>query len=81
MERQPSEEEAYDAHASQGKEGTRKEKTSLKDKVEAMEAQIKQISDEHDRISDAVEKLKVVNALLYKEVHKTYFSMKKDPLD
>ncbi|KAI5186968.1 hypothetical protein NEHOM01_1826 [Nematocida homosporus] len=50
----------------------KKEVRPFKERAEALEEQIKQLIEEHERLSDIVDKLKIINTLLHKEVCKEY---------
>lgn len=56
-------------------EETRKDVPTLKERVEMLEEQIKQTIGEYERLADIVEKLKIINTLLYKEVCREYTSL------
>lgn len=53
-----------------------KDALSLKERVDLMEEQIRKTTEEYAKILEVVEKLKIVNSLLYQEVCKTYATFK-----
>lgn len=61
-------------------EEAKKDIPSLKNRIETLEEQIKQTIDEYEKLSDIVDKLKIINTLLYNEVCREY-SLVKDPLE
>ncbi|OAG28848.1 hypothetical protein NEDG_00987 [Nematocida displodere] len=79
-----TEEDSPPRHNSTPKEHTfetKKDALPLKEKVETLEKQIKQTINEYERLSDIVEKLKIINTLLYKEVCKEYTAIKNTAAD
>jgi flagellar motility protein MotE (MotC chaperone) len=50
----------------------KKDLLSVQERVKLLEEQIKQKNEEYLKLTDVVEKLKIINTLLYKEVCKEY---------
>ncbi|KAI5173171.1 hypothetical protein NEFER03_2131 [Nematocida sp. LUAm3] len=61
-------------------EEPKKDIPTLKNRIETLEEQIKQTIDEYEKLSDIVDKLKIINTLLYNEVCRE-FSLIKDPIE
>ncbi|KAI5190732.1 hypothetical protein NECID01_1099 [Nematocida sp. AWRm77] len=53
----------------------KKDMLSLKERVDVLEEQIRKTAEEYEKIQETVEKLKIVNSLLYKEVCKKYSTL------
>ncbi|OAG32842.1 hypothetical protein NEIG_02419 [Nematocida sp. ERTm5] len=54
------------------KSTSKKDVLTVQERVKILEDQIKQKNDEYLKLTDVVEKLKIINTLLYKEVCKEY---------
>ncbi|EHY64853.1 hypothetical protein NEAUS04_0995 [Nematocida ausubeli] len=57
---------------SHAKSSSKKDILSVQERVKLLEDQIKQKNDEYLKLTDVIEKLKIINTLLYKEVCKEY---------
>ncbi|KAI5180154.1 hypothetical protein NEOKW01_0483 [Nematocida sp. AWRm80] len=61
-------------------EENKQDNIPLGDRLESIELQIKQSLQEYDKLVDVVEKLKIINILLYKEVCREYVLFNSKPI-